>query len=518
FINPGDYIYDAAKVLISDGTASLVLVDQTDDDNASTGFGGGAHSSTVWDNSNNLLKLNPGNPPFDASGYFTSRIIDAGASTSWSALSWTPQRPYYKELPDNAQSETAYPEGNADMTGNVLLMHMNEDNWNGAAGEVYDSSGSGNHGTAYNGVNTSAGGKFGRAGNFNGVSGYIKVPDSDSLDLTGPMTITAWIYPRNAGGSNQGGIVSKNNGAVSGTGYKFSIDEGNCYTRSLMFNWSCSDPDVLTYNQWQHVAVVYDGINAFFYVDAVPAGTDQPYPRAANTLDIAIGSWFSSGAAKIFDGYIDEVAIYNRALTAQEIIDSYVRGAVRLKYQARSCDDSACDGENFSGPDGTSSTYYSELSNSTADLPADIPLFVTDSRYFQYKAYLETDNISYSPELKNVTIGPAHYPGDGPVVINNIGQTYIRLDTFTETLGEGNAGDIRYQISNNGGHWYYHDGIKWAPATAGFDHSNTASEVNVNMPVFRNYAVPGTFYFKAFLQSDTYQQVELNRVSLSYVE
>ncbi|RJQ55176.1 MAG: hypothetical protein C4526_04055, partial [Nitrospiraceae bacterium] len=30
FINPGDYIYDAAKVLISDGTASLVLVDQTD--------------------------------------------------------------------------------------------------------------------------------------------------------------------------------------------------------------------------------------------------------------------------------------------------------------------------------------------------------------------------------------------------------------------------------------------------------------------------------------------------------
>ena len=47
-----------------------------------------------------------------------------------------PQRPLCKELPDNKGIESAYPTGNADMTGNVLLMHMNE-----ASGTVLDYSG-----------------------------------------------------------------------------------------------------------------------------------------------------------------------------------------------------------------------------------------------------------------------------------------------------------------------------------------------------------------------------------------
>ncbi len=511
FTNSTDYTYDTSKIQIIGGIASLILADQMDNDNTSAGFGGGTHNMTQWDTDNNLVKLQAA----QTSGDFTSRIMDAGASTSWTTLSWTPQMPYYKELPGNNEIETGYPEGNADMSGNVLLIHMNEISWNGTAGEVVDSSGGGNHGTAYNGATTTTNGKFNGAGNFNGVSGYVKVLDSNSLDITGPMTITAWIYPRSTGSANQGGIVSKSGGAFSG-GYKFSIDEGNCYTRSLMFNWSCSDPDVLTYNQWQHVAVVYDGTNAFFYVNTAPAGTDQPYPRAANALSIAIGSWTSSGAVKIFDGYIDEVAIYNRALSQQEITDNYKRGTVRLKYQVRSCNDSACTGESFIGPDGTTSTYYSELSNSSTDLPSLFISNVPDNRYFQYKVYFDTDNASYSPELKSVTVGPPHYPGDNPTVVNNIGQTYSLLSNFTETLYGDNSGSVKYQISNNGAHWYYHDGISWEPATAGYEHTNAASEVKVNISTFHRQAVPGAFYFKAFLHSDTYQQVELDEVKLDY--
>ncbi len=512
FTNSLDYTYDTGKIQFFGGTAGLILTDQTDDDNTATGFGSGIHNQTQWNDADSRIELQAN----ETSGDFTSRIMDAGASTAWTALSWAPQMPYYKELPDNAGIETTYPEGNADMTGNVLLLHMNEAVWNGTPNEAVDSSGSGNHGTAYNGVTTSNNGKFNGAGNFNGVSGYVKVLDSDSLDITGPMTITAWIYPRTAGGSTQGGIVSKSTGAASG-GYKFAIDEGNCSPRALAFNWSCSNQDALTYHQWQHVAVAYDGSNAFFYVNGEPSGSGPPMvPITANALSIAIGSWTSSGAAKIFDGYIDEVAIYNRALSEQEIIDSYRRGAVRLKFQVRSCDDSACVGESFMGPDGTTSTFYSELSNLSTDLPSLSLTNVSDNRYLQYKAYLDTDNASYTPQLGSVTIGPPHYPGDNPPIVNNVGQTYSLLNTFTETLGAGNAGGVRYQISNNGAHWYYHDGISWMPATDGYDHSNTASEVNANISTFHRQAMPREFYFKAFLHSDTYQQVELDQVGLDY--
>ena len=186
-----------------------------------------------------------------------------------------------------------------------------------------------------------------------------------------------------------------------------------------------------------------------------------------------------------------------------------------MKYQVRSGSTNPPTGD-FIGPDGTTGTYYSELSNSTTGLPSLSLTNVTDNQYFQYKAYLETDNSSYSPELKSVDIGPTHYPGDNPTVQNNTWQTYDSLSSFIETLGAGNAGSVKYQISNDGTSWYYWNGSNWV-AASGYSQTNTAAEVNTNCGQFDDDVSAGDFYFKAFLHSDSAaQQVELDHVDLGY--
>lgn len=99
-------------------------------------------------------------------------------------------------------------------------------------------------------------------------------------------------------------------------------------------------------------------------------------------------------------GIIDEIAIWNRALDANEITQLYQRGASRLKFQVRSCDDDHCIGETWKGPDGTSSTYFSELLNMSTQaftpsgtVNKDLPVMTLSNftsppsanRYFQYE-------------------------------------------------------------------------------------------------------------------------------------
>ena len=169
---------------------SLSLVDQTDDDNSAAGFGGGSNANTVWNSGNSWLQLSNASLP----GTFTSRFLDAGRAAAWSTLDWLTHRPVYKELPDSAATESGYDTGNATMTGNVLLMHM--DSAGAHNGDtVSDTSGSGNSGTLSTGDadDHAAAGRFKYALNFDGADDYVNVPHSGSLNISGSITIEAWV-------------------------------------------------------------------------------------------------------------------------------------------------------------------------------------------------------------------------------------------------------------------------------------------------------------------------------------
>lgn len=263
---------------------------------------------------------------------------------------------------------------------------------------------------------------------------------------------------------------------------------------------------------WNHIALVYEGGaggQQLLYVNGALAAT-APSSGAvgSDTSPVIVGNKFS--------GRMDEVAMFGRALSAEEVADHYYRAALSVKYQVRTGSSDPPSGP-FVGPDGTEATFYSGLLNATTGLPSLELTNLPDGRYFQYRVQLETIDISTSPGLVSVSIGPPHYPLGNPTVQNAAGLDYFSLFSFGEILGAGNAGEVRYQISNDGSSWYYWNGSSWV-AAADFSQSNTAAEINANCGTFDDYVGAGQFFFKAFLHAvSSYQGVELDQVDLGFI-
>lgn len=367
----------------------------------------GIYNMSQWNVANSWIDLTGAGKTAGA-GDYTSSIKDARATTTWSKFSWLPTRPSMKELPNNTQSETAYSAGNVNMSGNVLLMHMNS-----ASGLIQDFSGLSNTGTNV-GATYGVSGRYNTAMQFDGSSNYIDIPNSASLNPANTLTLEAWvrwnIVPST--GNSWAQIIDKN----GDNGYQIQHSSGNS-----AFEFALQTSSARTYiigttapvqGIWYHVVGVYDGSTIKIYVNGNLEGTNNLTGTIlTNTSNVNIGRRTSND--RYFNGVIDEVAIYNRALSQPEILDRFMRGGVRARFQVRSCNNPACTGATFIGPDGTAATYYSELNNPELGLP-DISLIgVPSNRYFQYKIFFETNNSAYSPEIRSVTVNKSGGSGGG---------------------------------------------------------------------------------------------------------
>lgn len=309
-----------------------------------------------------------------------------------------------KNLPDSTGSDSGYTTGSVDMTSNIMLLHMDEASWNGTSDEVVDSSGNGNHGTA-SGDATTAVGLLDNAGTFDGTGDYISIADADALDLTGNFTLSLWVKQGNSSG-HAFYITKKESNYQATAGYQWYWSDYQGGTVDFIGKGGDYERASLTREAgWHHHAVVMDSGSVTLYYDGSPisssgytngsltAGTDELWIQRKDTGQGGYGY-----------GDIDEFAIWSTALTDEDIVAIFRRGANKLKYQVRSCDDDACSGESFAGPDGTGSTYYSELTSAENGLPSKTLSNVDDNRYFQYKAYFETSDSTVTPELLDVTV------------------------------------------------------------------------------------------------------------------
>jgi len=180
-----------------------------------------------------------------------------------------------------------------------------------------DSSVNGNTGTLANDQMWTGFGEL----DFDGSDDYVNCGAGSSLNLTNSLTISAWISPRSFGQAGWGRIVDKGNGA---SGFSFFLNESDYGLGYVIYGgplaWSNSA--VVTLNQQQHVAVVYDESlsTITFYVDGQPAGSSNyqtnPIDSSSNPLYIGIRGFDMN---RDFDGLIGNVRIYNRALSSTEI-------------------------------------------------------------------------------------------------------------------------------------------------------------------------------------------------------
>ena len=177
-----------------------------------------------------------------------------------------------------------------------------------------DASGNANTGTLTNGPLWTSG-KNGGALQFDGVDDRVRVNDADALDLSLAATFEAWVYPTVVP-SGWRTILQKEADA-----YIFAASGGGTPASGGMFNGVlhvASAPSPLPVNTWTHLAASYDGAQIRFYVNGVQVNTlavSGSYEQNTNPL------WIGGNAlyGEHFKGKLDDLRIYNRALTAAEI-------------------------------------------------------------------------------------------------------------------------------------------------------------------------------------------------------
>jgi len=207
-------------------------------------------------------------------------------------------------------------------SGCVLWIQMDERQRN----KAYDLSGFGNHGTII-GAQWKRG-KIGFALHFDGVDDYVKVNHNPTLSLYDEVTIEAWIYLK--GDNSVREIVGK---LVNYDLRKSTKNELRfVYQQTGTFTWYTFDSVwTIPFNEWHHVVAVYSYPQGFlkFYVDGKLTDTFTTnifQLKGEATEPLRIGS--STGTAEFWDGLIDEVRIYNRVLSAEEIKIKYWYGVV----------------------------------------------------------------------------------------------------------------------------------------------------------------------------------------------
>ncbi len=161
------------------------------------------------------------------------------------------------------------------------------------------------------------------ARDFNGTTDEISL--GDVLDYTAAsLSFLAWIFPRTEGELGLGRIVEKIAGA---TGYNWLLDSGGM---DLSIGATVvSSTGGVTLGVWQHVAVIYDGANARFYVNGVEKGAPALTAVPSDSTELLrIGNRAAND--RTFDGRIAELCFYDHALTATEIQTVRLQGPLAL--------------------------------------------------------------------------------------------------------------------------------------------------------------------------------------------
>ena len=180
-----------------------------------------------------------------------------------------------------------------------------------------DRSGSGNNGVVSGA--TWVAGKNGGGLSFNGTSNLVTVADADVLDLAGTLTLEAWVKTASTSGNRRLVLDKEGSGFLSYALY--ANDAVNRPGETLHLGTTDVTVDgtsQLALNVWTHVAATYSGASMTLFINGVPVSSvSQTGTIAPSTGALRLGG--SSQFGRFFSGTLDDVRIYNRALSQSEI-------------------------------------------------------------------------------------------------------------------------------------------------------------------------------------------------------
>jgi len=196
---------------------------------------------------------------------------------------------------------------------------------------VKDLSKYGNNGIVSGAVINSTSGKYGWGAYFDGVNDHINTTFNPSASLGQIFTVSAWVYPIQA--NNYRDVAGYHGGAMQGfffLQYESSLGGWNSgYGTGAA--WSSRSVINLNLNTWTHVLVVYNaGNNITTYLNGVLANYTSVSGAISHFNNFSIGLAYSGDASRFFNGSIDEVRIYNRSLSANEVYELYASNLMKF--------------------------------------------------------------------------------------------------------------------------------------------------------------------------------------------
>lgn len=216
--------------------------------------------------------------------------------------------------------------------GVVLYLQMDE----GTGSTVFDVAGNTVPITMHGGIDTTGWvtGKFRWGLNFDGSNDYVEISTTTNLNITGAVSMMAWIYI-DISATSSGFIIEKSKTATSGSYqycifWSFSSKQIQCWLNEAQRGSSTTNSIIA--GKWYHVVVVYDMQNVKYYIDGKLNATSAAFTDAL----AGAGSCVEVGKRRqtstlIFKGKMDEVMIHNVALTAQEVSYSYKKSVKKFR-------------------------------------------------------------------------------------------------------------------------------------------------------------------------------------------
>jgi uncharacterized protein YjdB len=232
--------------------------------------------------------------------------------------------------------------------------------WYPFSGNTIDSSGNGNLGTNHGASLTND--RFGnsnKAFSFNGSSNYIST-SSSLIPITGDYSISIWL----------------NSPYSSGT-YTEAITQGDAYVNSTYLGYDASghiriggssswewNSILYPFGSWHMFAIIKKSPYSYFYIDGNLTDSSSGYTNPINSGSTWIGRQQNYlNPNEWWNGKIDDIAIYNRALTPFEISQLYNAGSLAGTISGLS---TVCTGSTISLTDSTSGGTWSSSNTSVA--------------------------------------------------------------------------------------------------------------------------------------------------------
>lgn len=263
---------------------------------------------------------------------------DADGHSDWAEMcaGTNPDDP--DSFPATISGEVAY---SGSQTGTVfvtartetgLVMYLSFDTDGGT--NAIDQSGYGNHGVVHS-ASYFTNGYMGGAYHFDGTGDYIRVANSSSINATS-FTICAWVQTWDGTYAEPArGVFGRHASGVNP--HSWWVFQENDKLRAQLWGTSASPANNVTnisgcLNQWAHIAASYDGTSWTLYTNGhfCLKGTAAGYSENALDLLIGAGQYEGGAPARWWQGLIDEVKLYDRALASNEVMALVTDGWAKL--------------------------------------------------------------------------------------------------------------------------------------------------------------------------------------------